>query len=192
MKFDKFKDKNKYQTKLIMKTTSYTDEYRSHSVSILNKALQREIIARNIEKGVFNYVIKICSERQIAKRWENPVFKEMYMGKIRSLYTNLKTDSYVGNREFKTKVLAKEFDWETLVNLQAYEVFPENWKEIFDKRAKRDRLKYELKPEAMTDVFKCHRCGSRSCSYYEVQTRSADEPMTQFINCLDCGNRWKQ
>ena len=175
-----------------MKTTNYTDEHRARSVAILTKALQREVIARNIEKGVFNHVIAVCSERQVAKRWENPVFKEMYLGKIRSLYTNLKTDSYVGNKDFKTKVLAKEFDWETLVNLQAHEVFPGNWKEIFDKRAKRDKLKYELKPEAMTDAFKCHRCGSRSCSYYEVQTRSADEPMTQFINCLDCGNRWKQ
>ena len=57
---------------------------------------------------------------------------------------------------------------------------------------KHDKLKYELKPEAMTDMFQCGRCGSRSCSYYEVQTRSADEPMTQFVNCLKCNNRWKQ
>jgi transcription elongation factor S-II len=44
----------------------------------------------------------------------------------------------------------------------------------------------------MTDMFKCRRCGSRSCNYYEMQTRSADEPMTQFITCLDCNNHWKQ
>ena len=69
---------------------------------------------------------------------------------------------------------------------------PENWKDLIDEKLRRDKLKYELKPEAMTDVFKCRKCSSRSCSYYEVQTRSADEPMTQFINCLDCGNRWRQ
>ena len=33
-----------------------------------------------------------------------------------------------------------------------------------------DELKYKLKPEAMTDQFKCRKCFSRSCSYYEVQT----------------------
>ena len=62
------------------------------------------------------------------------------------------------------------------------------------KKEKQDKLKYDMKPESMTDEFKCRKCGSRSCSYYEVQTRSADEPMTQFVNCLnpDCGNRWKQ
>ena len=59
-------------------------------------------------------------------------------------------------------------------------------------KSKRDKIKYELKPEAMTNLFKCRRCGSRETSYYEVQTRSADEPMTQFITCLQCNNRWKQ
>ena len=49
-----------------------------------------------------------------------------------------------------------------------------------------------LNQEAMTNLFKCRKCGSRETSYYEVQTRSADEPMTQFITCLKCDNRWKQ
>jgi transcription elongation factor S-II len=76
--------------------------------------------------------------------------------------------------------------------LSAYDIFPENWKDIIENKMKRDKLKYELKPEAMTDMFKCRKCSSRSCSYYEMQTRSADEPMTQFITCLDCGNHWRQ
>ena len=49
----------------------------------------------------------------------------------------------------------------------------------------------KLKKEAMTDQFECKRCKSRETAYYEVQTRSADEPMTIFITCLNCGNRWK-
>ena len=73
-----------------------------------------------------------------------------------------------------------------------YDMFPENWQELIEKNMKKDKLKYELKPEAMTDIFKCRKCSSRSCTYYEVQTRSADEPMTQFITCLDCNNNWKQ
>ena len=56
---------------------------------------------------------------------------------------------------------------------------------------KKEKLRYELKPEAMTDQFKCRKCFSRSCSYYEVQTRSADEPMTIFVTCIKCNNTWK-
>ena len=41
----------------------------------------------------------------------------------------------------------------------------------------------------MTDAFKCRKCGSRPTSYYEVQTMRGDEPMTQFITCLNCNTR---
>lgn len=31
----------------------------------------------------------------------------------------------------------------------------------------------------------------RKTTYYQMQTRSADEPMTTFVTCVNCGNRWK-
>jgi len=42
-----------------------------------------------------------------------------------------------------------------------------------------------------TDLLKCGKCKKRNCSYNQVQTRSADEPMTTFVYCNECGNRWK-
>ena len=41
-------------------------------------------------------------------------------------------------------------------------------------------------------IFTCGKCKSQNTTYYEMQTRSADEPMTAFITCLKCGKRWKQ
>ena len=40
-------------------------------------------------------------------------------------------------------------------------------------------------------MYTCGRCGSQKIKNSEAQTRSADEPMTQFFTCLDCGNRWR-
>ena len=37
----------------------------------------------------------------------------------------------------------------------------------------------------------CFKCKKRKCSYYQMQTRSADEPMTTFVTCLLCGNNWQ-
>jgi len=42
-----------------------------------------------------------------------------------------------------------------------------------------------------TDLLKCSKCGKRNCTYNQLQTRSADEPMTTFVLCNECGNRWK-
>ncbi len=42
-----------------------------------------------------------------------------------------------------------------------------------------------------TDAFQCYKCKSRKCLYTQVQTRSADEPMTTRVKCLHCGNGWK-
>lgn len=39
--------------------------------------------------------------------------------------------------------------------------------------------------------FQCIRCKSWRTSYHEKQTRSADEPMTVFVQCLECGKRWR-
>ena len=61
-----------------------------------------------------------------------------------------------------------------------------------DEKYNRDKYLYEPKLEAMTDQFKCGRCKSRKCTYYEMQTRSADEGMTIFVTCINCGKRWKQ
>jgi transcription elongation factor S-II len=71
------------------------------------------------------------------------------------------------------------------------EICPEKWEELIKAKSIRDKNKFEQNLEAMTDTFKCRKCYSRKCSYYQMQTRSADEPMSIYINCLCCGNRWK-
>jgi len=42
-----------------------------------------------------------------------------------------------------------------------------------------------------TGTLKCGKCKSMKTTYTQAQTRSADEPMTTFACCLNCGNRWK-
>ena len=96
------------------------------------------------------------------------------------------------NSKIRSKTYTYKIDIKNIANMSIYDIFPENWKKTLELKSKKDKLKYELKPEAMTDQFKCGRCKSRKCTYYELQTRSADEAMTTFISCLNCGNRWKQ
>jgi transcription elongation factor S-II len=40
-------------------------------------------------------------------------------------------------------------------------------------------------------LFTCSRCKSTKTTSTQKQTRSADEPMTVFVLCMNCGKRWK-
>ena len=40
-------------------------------------------------------------------------------------------------------------------------------------------------------IYKCRNCKSFRTSKFQMQIRSADEPMTTFVTCNDCGNQWK-
>ena len=71
------------------------------------------------------------------------------------------------------------------------EMRPDKWDELIEEKKVRDKHKYEPKVEASSDNFTCWKCKSKKCTYYQLQTRSADEPMTTFVTCLDCGNRFK-
>jgi transcription elongation factor S-II len=45
--------------------------------------------------------------------------------------------------------------------------------------------------KSISTQLQCSKCGQRKVSYTQAQTRSADEPMTTFCECLVCGKRWK-
>jgi transcription elongation factor S-II len=72
------------------------------------------------------------------------------------------------------------------------ELSPEQWRAMIDKAMKREAKMLEVDKSVATTLFLCTRCKKRECTYYEMQTRSADEPMTQFVRCLNCDKRWKQ
>ena len=171
---------------------STDDPIRTKYVLILNKEFSDERLCRRIEQQLYNSSIRVAKKRCIKCSWDNPVFESLYVSKIKSFYSNIFTGSYVKNPYLKDRILNGDIKVEQISDLSVYDIYPENWAELLDKKSKRDKLIYEMKPKAMTDQYKCRKCSGRSCSYYEVQTRSADEPMTQFITCLDCSNRWKQ
>lgn len=54
-----------------------------------------------------------------------------------------------------------------------------------------DREKAAVADENYNGIFKCNKCKSKKTTYYQLQTRSADEPMTTYVTCNGCGHRWK-
>lgn len=142
-------------------------------------------LCRNMERSIYNYSIDKGDEYKIIKRWENPFFVQIYIDKFKMVYFLLKSE----------EIIKKIMDQEILPRDIAYktnrELFPEKWNALLESKKIRLENKYFPKIEASTDNFECRRCKKNRCTYYQAQTRSADEPMTTFVTCLECGNRWK-
>ena len=138
-----------------------------------------------MEKGIYNYAVKEASTKKVVKKWDNPHFVQIYIDRVRSIYFNL-------NNETLLQQLADGTIKPHVVAFMTHqELRPEKWEKLIQEKIQRDKYKYETNIEAATDTFKCRKCQSNKCTYYQMQTRSADEPMTTFVTCIDCGNRWK-
>jgi transcription elongation factor S-II len=160
--------------------------FRENVSNRFHQIIQEKDLAINIEKGIYNYSIKEAASKKIIKKWDNPTFVLVYVDRLRSVYTNLKK-----NKDLQTQLLSKEITPQTLAFMTHQELHPELWKELIDKKIKRDANKFTTHIQASTDMFTCKKCRSKRCTYYELQTRSADEPATIFVTCLDCGKNFK-
>jgi len=159
--------------------------FRQNVAKILNKKMHNKKISINIEKSVFNYAINEATNKNIIRKWENKYFFQIYKNRLRSIYFNLNNKTFLNNikkKKIKTTQLAK---------MTHQEMCPEKWKKLIDAKIKRDKNMTSVNMSAATDEFKCYKCKKNKCTYYQLQTRSADEPMTTFVTCLVCSNRWK-
>ena len=167
-----------------MRTITSPDKFRKNVSVKLNEILKDNVSSINLEKGIYNYTIKESTARKIIKKWDNPHFVQVYTDRFRSVYFNL-------NEDIVKQIQDNTIKSHTVAFMTHHELAPSKWNQLIQEKIQRDKHKYETTMEAATDTFTCRKCKSKKCTYYQMQTRSADEPMTTFVTCIDCGNRWK-
>ena len=161
------------------------EQFRLNIRGKLNIILENEKHSCNLEKGIFNYALKEATNRKVVKKWDNQYFVQIYLDRLRSIYLNLK------NPEILEQIKSEAIQAHIVAFMTHQEMRPDKWKELIEEKAKKDKNKFETNVEASTDTFTCRKCKSNKCTYYQMQTRSADEPMTTFVTCIECGQRWK-
>ena len=156
---------------------------------ILSETWNNDDYHEIIEKSIYNYTIKEAREKKIERLWTNKHFTFLYKKNFNKVYSNMGTNK---NAEFVMKKLKYGF-WEpaNLIAMTHEELYPEMWEDLIIKNKKKMDLLYLDNRQKGSTMFKCGRCKKNNCTYFQLQTRSADEPMTTFVTCLECNNRWK-
>ena len=121
--------------------------------------------------------------------WDNHKFTNIYKHKFMSLKSNIKE-----NPNLKDQLVTRKLSVLDIVDMRPEELCPNGrYAKQLEKQIHKELRKETIAREAKNQdgFFKCGRCKSIKTTYYQLQTRSADEPMTTFVSCLNCEKNWK-
>lgn len=147
-------------------------------------------ITDDIESSL--YKMYVINDNTIIKSDNIKNYKN-YINKSKELYSYIKT-----NQELRKTILLKLINADDLLKLDIQTLLN---KEILERRKKLQedhfnsrRTDWEKKQKESLNIegfYKCYRCNTKKTYYFQMQTRRADEGMTTFVSCLNCGNNWK-
>ncbi|XP_078144451.1 transcription elongation factor A protein 2 isoform X2 [Centroberyx gerrardi] len=163
-----------------------TDNVRTKCRELLVAALQTDDDHKTI--GVDCEHLAAQVEELIFQEFKSTDIK--YKSRLRSRISNLKDQK---NPDLRRNVLCGNISPERIANMTAEEMASAELKQMREALTKESIREHQLSKVGgtETDMFICSKCHGKNCTYTQVQTRSADEPMTTFVLCNGCGNRWK-
>lgn len=180
-----------------MSEVKITSKLRDSIVKSFGKILKENGLKRKlsseIEEGIYQFSKKHCKSHGINLSIRRAVY-EFKAENIKNFLKKCnKTNNLINDVVKKKKKTKKSFDNllekpKKLALIKVENLFPEYYVKILNKRERKEHKKKNI---AYSTAFKCTKCGIKKASYYQLQTRSADEPMTTFFTCLNCNNKWR-
>ena len=150
-----------------------------------------DTLCSDLEKVIVRYAKNhIENTKNGVAAWDNHKFTNIYKHKFLSLKKALNS-----NESLREKVRRREVSVVEVVAMRPEQLEPEGgYAKCIEKMVYKEMRKEALVRKAEQDVvgfFTCQKCKSKKTTYYQLQTRSADEPMTTYVSCLNCDKRWK-
>jgi DNA-directed RNA polymerase subunit M/transcription elongation factor TFIIS len=143
----------------------------------------------NLEKSTHNWAVRKSETLFDAAAIDNPRHMNRYKHKFLEMQKNLKHSPTL-----KQRILSGQLKTSKVFDLPLESLWPGGPYALAKEQGiKRAMAKdYNLANEKdYKGLFKCNKCKGYKTTYYELQTRSADEPMTVFVTCHVCKLTWK-
>lgn len=166
---------------------------REKVISNFTEVFNSTEMATQFEEFMLKNLVERSLKDAIEVDWSNRAFWNMYRNRAITLYENLKgSDSYVqNNQNLLEKLKSGELSLQSIAEMTAMDMCPSRWKDVIEQLIEKKKKLYASAQNASIFMW-CSSCKKKTkCDYYQLQTRSADEPMTTFVTCLECDKRWK-
>ena len=173
------------------KNVKVKKDYRKIGLELINKYIKNINKSNIIENSIYNYTIFKSKKRNYDLTFSNDLFRLVYKNKLQSIYLNINKNSYIKNNYLIEMINKDKINLNEIAFLEPYELFPDKWDKIIKQKKAKEKLEYSQSMGTITNIYTCSRCKQNKCSYYRLQTRRCDEPMTIFIKCLNCSKSWK-
>jgi len=171
---------------------------QTHSKNVFVECAIRDKITENfteflssaaeLEEAILHVVCEQAIKENIEIDWNNRVFWNMYRSRAISFYEYMRRGVDI---EWLNKLKSGEITHRQFAEMNAVDLCPSVWKSSIEKIIESEKKLYS-KNESAAIFMWCSSCKKKTkCDYYQMQTRSADEPMTTFVTCLECSRRWK-
>jgi len=151
-----------------------TNIARTNYIEKLNKIIDKKK-SKLIEQSIYDFTIDYASVNDTPY-----LIEQIYESKTEEIINLL------NNKEFYLFKAIKEggIDVSKIGFMKPTELNPDKYNIIINKKKKEED---KINNQATSTVYTCKKCKKNKCQVTQRQTRSADEPATTFVNCMECG-----
>ena len=179
------------------------NDYRERNKNLLSKILIYNIHENNlkdikvIESNIYNVCIRLYKNKHNIKTiYEHNIEEEEFINNYLNISYEIitKLNNMINDKRYNIQLREKQKN----VVISIYHELNKN-NVLFNssdfssyKFKEYKQFKYLTEPlQVCEGIHTCSKCKSKKTYSYQLQTRSSDEPMTNFVTCAECGNKWK-
>jgi len=159
------------------------EKHRKQAKKELKTYIKRQDQVDDIEQGLYDYAEQYC-------RCHNNTFgmaQGIYIDSMMNLLFNLEQDNRTMH-QIVDKINKNKYNAYNLAFLEPSEMDEDKWSKII---LRKNTTEEKINNRATITWKSCKDCKSNKYFFYQLQTRSADEPMTTYYECRECGKTYK-
>lgn len=156
------------------------EKKRNKTVQLFSTYFDKQV-CENIENGCYDFSKQYCVNNNLE------LFFAVYKDTVNNLLFNIRR-KHSTILDIIKDINKSKFNPYNLAFLKPEEIDKDNWIRII---LRKNNTEEKLNNLPTIEWRKCRECHNKKFFFYQLQTRSADEPITTFYICKECNKTYR-